>query len=163
MQKIDKIKDLIRKRSYDEAFHLMENLLRDDETMLFEICRLKSWAFSRQANYRSGWEAILPVVESEHALIADFHTAALWSLYDDQLDRSREWFLQVIHKGVEQNNLWFESSAYFYLAYIYAKLRDPLKAKNYLEMSGDVNNENRIVVPQEGALNRRELRKRFDL
>ena len=158
MTSFNEIERLIKKREYDEALAACEEILGDSPDTLPEICRLRSWAFTSQADYRSGINELVQIIDCGKATIGDYHSAAFWSLYDEQYTQARKWFTTVLERGQLEGNDWSTSSAVFYLAYAYMELGDYHQAITTLDGDRSKPSDSRVLLPNAGAITRDELR-----
>lgn len=162
MPTIFEIEKLIRQSDYDEALDACSKMLDGDPGAMNEVCRLKSWIFTSQGKYQMGVEEMTIVIESGKASIADFHSAAFWSLYDEQFVVAKEWFERVLDLGKTQSDSWFESSSLFYLSYIFMKLGNYVLAYDFLEQSGSLGDVTGVLIPNIGSYTRDELHKEIN-
>ena len=156
--KFQEIECLIQTSRYEDAWTACESLLKKSPSALPDVCRLKSRMFTRQGKYGEAVVELAKLLESGDGNISDYHSAAFWSLFEEELSQSRMWFEIVVDKGEAESNSWFNSSSLFYLAYICYREQNYSDATNYLERSGSESDDTPIIIPEIGSLTRNELR-----
>jgi hypothetical protein len=155
--KIDEIKELIRNKQYSQALAACDVLLAADSSTVAEVSRLRSRVYTAQGAYRAGVREIERIIEAGQATIGDYHSAAFWSLYDQNYATARDWLYTVVDLGRHEDDPWFESSAQFYLAYTNMMLGDLKKAEEFLGNLRAQGTDAHVPIPNVGSYTRIEL------
>jgi tetratricopeptide (TPR) repeat protein len=156
---INEIESLIKRRNYIEALAECEKLLIEMPEEKLEILRTRAYAFARMKDYERALDDYETILETNEAAIRDYYLAAFRSLYVEQFAKTVIWLQRVLQLSAQQNDIWFVSASYFYLAYAEMKLGNPTEANNYLDQAVKASPNIALPIPHLcGMFNHSQLR-----
>lgn len=156
---IEAIKSLIKGGQYDEALEACQQLTENRPELKYDVLRQKSYLYSRQGKYKAAVNELSSIINTGEARISDYHLAAFWALFDEQLKSALDWYLITLQLGEDQNETWFRYNTLCSIAYIYMKFGEYEKATFFLDKveSDDEDPSFFIPLPNEGILGRCEV------
>ncbi len=156
--KLKEIETLIQQKRYDEALSKCEELLEIEADRKSDILRQRSKIYALIDNYELAIIDYETIFSTGEGKIADYYLAAYWGLHSESFTESLEGFLIVLKMGDEQNETWFKSASFFYIAYIQMELEHFDEADLYLEKAANVESNVAMPIPDVGMCNAMQLR-----
>jgi tetratricopeptide (TPR) repeat protein len=152
------IEQLINQGRYEEATDAGKDLLAMKPELKFEVARLRSYMFSRQAEYSAAIEELSSIIKAGEATLGDYDKAAFWALYDGQFHKALDWYLIALKMGEEQNETWFRSGELDRIAYIYMELGEYENAMSFLDKLESDGDDGPFLIPHKGFCALKQLR-----
>ena len=119
---LDEIKRLAEQDHYEEALAKCEELLNGIPEKKTEILRVRAYVFALLGDYESALKDREAIFKMDKGILKDYFLAADNALELGDFIRAVGWLKKLLRLGKEHNETWFESSAYFLLAYAQMEL-----------------------------------------
>jgi len=119
---LKKIKTLAELERYDEALSKCEEFLKVHPEKKLDVLRARSYVFALQGNYENALKDREGILEIGEASIRDYYLAGDTCISLSKYVKACAYLREVLRLGHEQNETWFEASAYFLFAYAQMEL-----------------------------------------
>ncbi len=142
------IKSLSKQKKYDEALVACDNLLQELPESKADILRVRASVHTRMSNHESALQDRKTLFDMQDGKISDYYLAADNALNIRDFEFSSVLLKEVLQLGYAQNEKWFESGAYFLLAYAQMELGQYDDSIAYLDHAASL--EADIAMPLPG-------------
>lgn len=129
---LKKIKSLAEEEKYEQALEECNEYLKKFPDRKADILRVRAYTFSLLGNYESALQDRKIIFEIGESTIKDYYLAANNALSLGEYKQACIWLDEVLRIGKDQNETWFDSGAYFLLAYAQMELKCYKEAINNL-------------------------------
>ena len=141
------IKRMVDKGEYTEALNKIDILLEQDDETYYEALRIRAYIYNLKESYPKALQDRLEIVRSEQPKLKDYFLAAYEALYTKDYLLARDLLMELLEKGRASDNNWFDSAAYFLLAYCYMVEGDYEAANKNLNISEAIEKDVSIPIP----------------
>lgn len=144
---LNRIKTLVEQKKYDEALASCENILQEMPEKKADILRVRASIFSRSGNYERALQDREELLEMSECGISDYYLAADNALSAQKYAKACSWLNNVLKLGEEQKDTWFNSGAYFLLAYAKMELGQYIPAITDLDRAVSIESDVGMPLP----------------
>lgn len=114
---LKKTKMRAKKRRYEEALASCNELLKNFPEKKSDILRTRAYTYALMGDYDRAVQDRKTVLEMDEGLLKDYYLAASNALSLGMFSQASAWLKELLRLGEEQKETWFDSAAYFLLAY----------------------------------------------
>lgn len=141
------IKKLAETGKIINALNAINFILHDRDDDNLEALRIRAYVYNLNRNYSEALADRLKIVSSTEPKLKDYFLAANAALYIKSYHLAVDLLDNLLEKGAEKNNNWFNSTAFFLLAYCYMQEGDYKKASINLDKAEFIETDVSIPIP----------------
>lgn len=156
---IKEIKSLAQSECYDEALSECQKLLVDSSDDYVVILRLRAYIYTLKGDYNNALQVRKSILNTDLCVLRDYYLAANNALSIGNYQQATVWFNKVLQLGKKKNEKWFESAAFFSLAYAKMELGHYNEALDYLKYVELIEPDCEMALPIGGMCTISQLRK----
>jgi len=153
-----RIKTLVENDSHEEALAQCNALLAAQPESQAEILRLRAYVHAHRGTYDEAIADRESLINSGTACLRDYYQLGDNSLSAGRFEDASKWFHEVLRRGAQQNDTWFDSAALLLLSYAQMRLGELQDAEKNLEKAVAIDAECAIPVRGEGIVTHQSLR-----
>jgi tetratricopeptide (TPR) repeat protein len=157
-----KIKALIESKGHDEALSQCSALLAEQPELKAEVLRLRAYVHAHRGSYDEAIADRKTLVNEGIAMLRDYYQLGDNSLSAGHYREASQWFNEVLRRGAEQNETWFESAALLLLSYAQMRLGQLQEAEKSLDKAVAIDAECAMPVRGEGIVTHQSLREEIN-
>lgn len=155
---LKKIKSLAEQGNYREALEECAQYINNFPEKKSDGLRTKAYVLVLSGDYEGALRARKTIIDMGDGRLKDYflygNNALSLGKYEDASDR----FKEVLRKGAEQNETWFDSAAYFLLSYAQMELCNFDEALKYLENAISCEPDCSMPLPNKGVWDKHRLK-----
>jgi|SRR5882672_3506190 len=153
-----RIKSLAENGEPDEALAHCNALLAELPESKAEILRLRAYVYAHRGMYEEAIVDRETLISSGNGILRDYYQLGDNSVSAGRFADASKWFHEVLRRGADQNETWFDSAALLLLAYAQMRLGRLQEAAQYLEKAAAIDPECAMPVRGEGIVTHQSLR-----
>lgn len=159
---LEQVKLLAQQDRYDEALAECEKWLREAPNRKADILRIRAYTLARQGDYERALQDRESIFQMEDGTIRDYYLAANNALMAGHLPKAASWLKEVVRRGKDQDETWFEAATRFLLAYVLMESGDLRGAKRDLDLAIAMDPDCAMPLPGLGVWNCNRLREEIE-
>ena len=153
-----RIKTLIENKAHDEALAQCNALLAEQPELRGEVLRLRAYVHAHRGLYDEAIADRESLVNEGLAILRDYYQLGDNSMSAGRFKEASKWFHEVLRRGAEQNETWFNSAALLLLSYAQMRLGQLQEAESNLDKAVAIDPECAMPVRGEGIVTHQALR-----
>lgn len=157
----NRIKSLIENKAHDEALAECNALLEEQPELRAEALRLRAYVNSHRGLYREAIADRELLVNEGLAILRDYYQLGDNSMSAGRFKEASKWLQEVLRRGSEQHETWFNSAALLLLSYAQMRLGQLKEAEKNLDKAAAIDPECAMPVRGEGIVTHQALREQI--
>ncbi|MHC1727571.1 MAG: tetratricopeptide repeat protein [Syntrophobacteraceae bacterium] len=155
---LKEIKALAESGRFDEAIAKCEKILDGSSEKMVEILRVRAFVYTLWGHYDKAKEDREAILGTGQGVLSDYYLAGDNALSSGNFSQASFWLREVLRLGQEQNENWFESAAYFLLAFAQMELGNYREAISNLDRAVHIDPHCAMPLPSLGTWDHNLLR-----
>jgi tetratricopeptide (TPR) repeat protein len=152
------IKSLAKQRLYKEALAKCEQYLNNFPENRSDVLRVRAYVLALSGDYEGALQDRKSIIDMGEGRLRDYYLSGDNALSIGKFEEASKWLKEVLRKGSEQNEIWFDSAAYFLLSYAQMKLGHFDDSLNYLENVISIEPDCSMPLPNVGVWDTHQLK-----
>ena len=153
-----RIKTLIENKAHDEALAECNALLAQQPELKAEVLRLRAYVHAHRGMYDEAIADRETLIDEGLAILRDYYQLGDNSMSAGRFKEASKWFHEVLRRGAEQNETWFDSAALLLLSYAQMRLGQLQEAQRNLDKAVAIDAECAMPVRGAGIVTHQSLR-----
>lgn len=153
-----RIKTLVEKDAHDDALAQCDALLAEQPEVRAEVLRLRAYVHADRGLYDEAIADRETLVNEGLAILRDYYQLGDNSMSAGRFMEAIRWFHEVLRRGAEQNETWFDSAALLLLSYTQMRLGQLQEAERNLDKAVAIDPECAMPVRGAGIVTHQSLR-----
>lgn len=149
---------LVKEGKYDEALARCDSLFAEMPISRAEILRLRAYVHAHRGTYEEAIADRESIISSDEGILRDYYQLADNLLSAGRYEDASKWFNEVLRKGADQNETWFDAAALLLLAYAQIRLGRLQDAEIALDKAVAIDPECAMPVRGDGLVTHQNLR-----
>jgi len=155
---LKKIKSLAEKGSYREALEECDQYINNFPEKKNDGLRTRAYVLALSGDYEGALQVRKTIIDMGEGRLRDYYLSGDNALSLGKYKEASGWFKEVLRKGAEQNETWFDSAAYFLLSYAQMELCNFDDALKYLENAISREPDCSMPIPNKGVWDTHRLK-----
>jgi tetratricopeptide (TPR) repeat protein len=116
------IERLREARHYEEALGECDKLLDKEPSAVLDVLRIRARIYAGLDDYGRAVIDCRAILDSGNGELRDYYIAGNYALHAERFEDAAHYFRELLRRGDKENETWFKSAAYFFLAYALMEL-----------------------------------------